>query len=210
MTPKTCTKCLTEKPCSEFTKHSGRADGLATRCRRCIANYIAENREKLNAGSARYYAANRERAKATNAQYRAENHEKLKAAYTQYRAENREKLNAARAARYMANHEKEKDMARARSHTFPSRHNRYKNGAKQRGITFLLSVEEFSAFWQVDCHYCGGAIATIGLDRVDSSKGYEIGNVVPCCAMCNRIKLDHDLDALNDHMLRMLRHQGVL
>ena len=27
-----------------------------------------------------------------------------------------------------------------------------------------------------------------GLDRVDSSKGYTIDNVVPCCAICNTAK----------------------
>lgn len=28
----------------------------------------------------------------------------------------------------------------------------------------------------------------MGLDRVDSSKGYEESNIVPCCKVCNRIK----------------------
>jgi hypothetical protein len=27
------------------------------------------------------------------------------------------------------------------------------------------------------------------LDRIDSSKGYSISNVVPCCATCNKAKL---------------------
>lgn len=85
-----------------------------------------------------------------------------------------------------------------------------KTYSKANGLKFTLCIEDFSTFWQADCNYCGGAIATIGLDRVDSTKGYEIGNVVPCCKMCNTIKLDHNNDVLNDHMLRMLRHQGVV
>jgi hypothetical protein len=30
-----------------------------------------------------------------------------------------------------------------------------------------------------------------GIDRVDSSKGYVLDNCVPCCKMCNRMKLNH-------------------
>jgi len=29
-----------------------------------------------------------------------------------------------------------------------------------------------------------------GIDRLDSSKGYEPGNVVPCCKQCNWAKND--------------------
>lgn len=31
-----------------------------------------------------------------------------------------------------------------------------------------------------------------GIDRVDSSIGYEKENCVSCCVVCNRMKLDHD------------------
>lgn len=43
-------------------------------------------------------------------------------------------------------------------------------------------------FWKKPCHYCGYAIFTIGLDRIDNSDGYRIGNVVSCCSLCNRSK----------------------
>jgi hypothetical protein len=33
-----------------------------------------------------------------------------------------------------------------------------------------------------------------GIDRVDSSKGYVVGNVVPCCSPCNSAKMDMSLD----------------
>lgn len=40
------------------------------------------------------------------------------------------------------------------------------------------------------CYYCSGRIplSSPGLDRVDSSRGYEVGNVVACCAVCNQRK----------------------
>lgn len=64
----------------------------------------------------------------------------------------------------------------------------YKSRAKRRKIEYKLSYEEFVQFWQKSCHYCGGVINTVGLDRVDNSKGYEIDNIVPCCWNCNDMK----------------------
>jgi hypothetical protein len=70
----------------------------------------------------------------------------------------------------------------------------YKWGARNRGIAFELTFEQFVAFWQKPCHYCGGEIDTIGLDRIDSAKGYIVDNVVPCCSTHNLMKNDmtHD------------------
>ena len=33
-----------------------------------------------------------------------------------------------------------------------------------------------------------------GIDRVDSRKGYFLGNLVPCCDMCNYSKNDYTLE----------------
>lgn len=42
-----------------------------------------------------------------------------------------------------------------------------------------------------------------GVDRVDSSKGYTIDNVVPCCDICNRMKLDKDITEFFDTIKRI-------
>lgn len=68
------------------------------------------------------------------------------------------------------------------------RYTEYKNGAKRRQLQFRLTHEEFMAFWQQPCAYCGDAIADIGLDRMDNGKGYSLENVTPCCKWCNRMK----------------------
>jgi hypothetical protein len=39
----------------------------------------------------------------------------------------------------------------------------------------------------LNCSYCGGD-ANIGIDRIDSSVPYQLGNVVPCCTICNLMK----------------------
>lgn len=43
-----------------------------------------------------------------------------------------------------------------------------------------------------------------GLDRVDNDIGYEIGNVAPCCSTCNYIKKSHGLEALLEHLTKMV------
>lgn len=64
----------------------------------------------------------------------------------------------------------------------------YKDGAKQRGIDFNLTLPEFTKFWKQPCSYCGAKIDTIGLDRIDNSKGYSPENVCSCCWSCNNMK----------------------
>jgi len=46
---------------------------------------------------------------------------------------------------------------------------------------------------------------TVGLDRVDSSAGYVFANVVSCCVVCNRMKLDHSQEAFIEHCRRIVR-----
>lgn len=72
------------------------------------------------------------------------------------------------------------------------RFSKYKYGAKLRDLNFSLTKEEFMTFWQVPCFYCGDSIETIGLDRMDSSKGYTLDNVVSCCFPCNEFKRRRD------------------
>jgi hypothetical protein len=67
----------------------------------------------------------------------------------------------------------------------------YKNAAKSRGFEFNLTLKEFSSFWQKPCTYCGAEIKTIGIDRIDSSKGYYMENCVSCCCICNRMKTNY-------------------
>ena len=81
---------------------------------------------------------------------------------------------------------------------------KYRQAAKERSLSFDLSLEEFSTFWQKPCNYCGDSIQTIGVDRVDSSLGYSIQNCVSCCAVCNRMKLDHTFDFWINHMKKVI------
>ncbi len=61
---------------------------------------------------------------------------------------------------------------------------------KEKGFPFCMSFYEFKALKHLDspCHYCG--LPPTGLDRIDSSQGYLVENVVPCCYRCNLMKSD--------------------
>jgi len=78
----------------------------------------------------------------------------------------------------------------------------YKRNAKTRRISFDLSEEEFTVLTKKNCYYCGekpnnlyhpkgynGPYMYNGIDRVDNSVGYILDNCVPCCTICNKMKV---------------------
>ncbi|MCK5612566.1 hypothetical protein KAR91_62420 [Candidatus Pacearchaeota archaeon] len=77
----------------------------------------------------------------------------------------------------------------------------YKYNTKKRNLKFSLTREQFKKLVQQKCFYCGVKPHTIsnskrsngkfiynGIDRVDNTKGYIIGNCVTCCRTCNEWK----------------------
>ena len=68
-----------------------------------------------------------------------------------------------------------------------------KHSAKKRKIEWNLTLEEYTELIATPCYYCNNRLCepvkrSVGLDRLDSNKGYEISNVVSCGYMCNCIK----------------------
>ena len=66
--------------------------------------------------------------------------------------------------------------------------------AKQKRLKLRLAKEDNHRLCTSKCHYCGD-YPTVhnGIDRVDSKRGYIIGNVVPCCTTCNMAKKNFDI-----------------
>ena len=82
-----------------------------------------------------------------------------------------------------------------------------------------MTVDEFCV-WRKSvvqqCHYCGileedlhrvgmksqvqRDVKTMGVDRLDSSRGYAIGNIAPCCFVCNQIKGNR----FSEHEMRLV------
>ena len=66
-----------------------------------------------------------------------------------------------------------------------------KRKAPGRGIVWDLSFEDWKRTVGLNrCAYCEGPLpeAGCGIDRKDSSAGYTVDNVVPCCHRCNTMK----------------------
>jgi len=84
-----------------------------------------------------------------------------------------------------------------------------KKYAKDRCIPFELTLEQFEKIrCSDDCFYCGERIEKVKtIDRINSQKGYSMGNVVLSCHRCNFIKsnlLPKDITALK-RMIQVLK-----
>ena len=45
-----------------------------------------------------------------------------------------------------------------------------------------------------------------GIDRIDSSKGYEYNNVVSCCKNCNSAKMELSIKDFKNHIIKIYNH----
>lgn len=98
----------------------------------------------------------------------------------------------------------------------------YKGQAKKGNKEFSLSDDEFKELIYSNCYYCGkepsqvmrsrssnGNILYNGIDRIDNSKGYVRGNVVPCCRQCNIAKRDHTVKEFKAWIKAIYEHLNL-
>lgn len=100
---------------------------------------------------------------------------------------------------------------------------RYIHGAVKRKYIWALTPEQFSELIKQDCTYCGNPpreyyrkarkgkgrgsrLIANGLDRIDSTLGYYPENVVPCCTVCNRMKLAMKPSEFINHVTKVAKH----
>jgi len=68
------------------------------------------------------------------------------------------------------------------------------NTKTKRQKSWTLTFDEYEKLIANPCTYCNGDISKergSGLDRLNNSRGYEIGNVVPACKACNTARNTH-------------------
>ena len=63
----------------------------------------------------------------------------------------------------------------------------YKKRHEEKFKTPMISRKTFEKMSQRSCVYCG-VTGPNGIDRIDSTKGYEDNNCVPACKHCNYVK----------------------
>jgi len=103
--------------------------------------------------------------------------------------------------------------------------NNYRFVAKSRNLCFELTKDYFRSLTDSPCDYCGrlpsqvrivvrknGAHVYNGVDRIDNSVGYAVGNCVPCCKICNWMKgtktRDEFLQACHAVVAHSEKHNG--
>jgi hypothetical protein len=79
------------------------------------------------------------------------------------------------------------------------------NRAQKRDLPFTLTYEQFRALVGQPCHYCGGSVPVIGVDRLDNEEGYTPENTVPACPACNTWKSVMTVDEFVVHVTRLYR-----
>lgn len=87
--------------------------------------------------------------------------------------------------------------------TAKGKYNSLKKNANNRSrkYKFELTFDEFEKmYWGKNCVYCGDTLKTIGVDRIDNAKGYSVNNCLPCCEVCNKMKLTMSLPEWLNHM----------
>lgn len=94
----------------------------------------------------------------------------------------------------------------------------YTAGARNRNLDFGLSLEQLRELAKSNCHYCGRPpqqrqsstapkdMVVNGIDRIDSKIGYNISNCVPCCEVCNRMKMAISYEDFIRHILKIASH----
>lgn len=91
-------------------------------------------------------------------------------------------------------------------------------GAKRRSILVTLGLDEVEVLVVQPCHYCGSTDYRDsvgrsvnpwfnGLDRIDNDRGYEPGNVVPCCGECNMMRRNMTQDGFLHRCREIVKHQ---
>ena len=102
----------------------------------------------------------------------------------------------------------EDNRARERNYAFekklnPLKHFReYADGAAKKNVEFTITLEEFSNIVTKPCYYCKkyNENEVLGIDRIDSFKGYVKGNILPACEICNTMKKQLTMKEFANHI----------
>jgi len=148
--------------------------------------------------------------------YRENNKEKVRESKIKHAAKYKEKIAAAQKIRNDRWYSQYKIQVSLYRHTLNNRYRRYVSNCKDRNREFLLTKEEFKNITSQKCYYCDGYSVSesttvepinldyCGIDRVDNTKSYILENCVPCCNICNRMKLELTKEDFYFHIKKIM------
>jgi 5-methylcytosine-specific restriction endonuclease McrA len=165
------------KKCSKCSKSHEETTKLCATCKERKRVYRNKNKERIREQQRASYAANPEPKKANAMRRYAEKGESIRLQTNTKRADDPDKINA---------------QNKASQNRREGKMNKIKDGAKQRGHDITMTDDEIMNMTDLPCVYCAheteDRVFRNGIDRLDSSIGYEISNCVPCCGYCNKSK----------------------
>jgi|SRR5271166_3786330 len=94
----------------------------------------------------------------------------------------------------------------------------YQRSAAQKNLDWRLPFDEFLKLTQMNCHYCGVVPTNIfihrqevfrynGIDRIKNDVGYTRENLVSCCWICNRAKLNMSYEQFLEYLSRVVSYR---
>ena len=181
-TIKKCKVCQQTLLIDSFNKDSSRGDGYETACKTC--------KSKLHS---KYISnpINKRKYLLKSKKWRLENLEHYKRVNKKYYIVHREE-------RLKKNAEYHK--------TDNGRWTSLICQANYRKKNVSISMSEFLEITSKPCRYCG-ILNNNGIDRIDSSKGYEINNCAPCCTRCNYMKNALSESEFFNHLRKISSYQ---
>lgn len=94
-----------------------------------------------------------------------------------------------------------------------NQYNVYKRSAFDKNINFELTYSEYEIIVDASCNYCGlvNEIKNFnGIDRLNSSIGYQENNCVSCCTMCNFMKGSLDNETFYKRIVHITVFNGLV
>ncbi len=216
---KQCSTCLKMRPLVEYVCQRLPEGQLTKTCLACRESFKLQDsrRDKAHVNElARENSKKPERIEVKNA-WKENNYDKVAMTWKTYRAkqikENQEEYLRRQADTMRQWRENNPDKVnkineRARNSISYS-YEDYKQKCGRMRQEFKLSFEEFEAVVRAKCFYCGFCHERgfNGIDRVDSTKGYELINVVNCCSMCNYMKSALDIKTFIKRIIHILSYK---
>lgn len=228
---KTCSSCNLNLPLSDFyvrykRKMPTTISDWTTKCKACtlknsVDKFKSKNKDpdfyRINKIKRKqYYEKNKERQKLQQRIKYYGNHEKFKEHQRDVILEKCKDI-----AELLRFRKKKTILAESGPNRYLGRRfTDWRHSAKKRDISWELSFEQILELFKKSdglCFYSkvplklnSGHRETISLDRIDSSKGYTIDNVVFCSTLVNRMKLDMTLTEFYHVMSSILANREWL
>jgi len=84
---------------------------------------------------------------------------------------------------------------------------KYQNLRDHKGENMVhIDKKTFNQTIKKSCFYCG-IDKSGGIDRLKNNIGYTFDNIVPCCAQCNYMKKNLNLNVFLNCLCRVYNHQ---